>query len=68
MDRDRLLRKLLIDGYVAYEKIYNKQSQLIGYNELEPTTLTTIGYIKEQEAVNKTCNIPIVMCWAVYQH
>lgn len=39
MDRDRLLRKLLIDGYVAYEKIYNKQSQLIGYNELEPTTL-----------------------------
>lgn len=38
-DKENLLYKLLVDGYASFEKIYNN-NQLIGYEYIDPTTLT----------------------------
>ena len=41
IDQDIFLNSLLIDGYVAYEKIYNKgKTKVINYVPLSPLSLT----------------------------
>jgi len=57
MYKEDILRTLLIDGYVAYEKVFdNSQKRIIAYQQLDPITLTL--------SLGSTSGKPI---WVQYQ-